>query len=62
NHRFEIGKGWSQPEIPDYFRPSLKASGVRSGAAAPDLNAARYLFFSTVYLAFLRHRAWCPKG
>ncbi|WP_225043502.1 hypothetical protein, partial [Pseudomonas aeruginosa] len=22
NHRFEIGKGWSQPEIPDYFRPS----------------------------------------
>src|SRR5690606_1078229 len=24
NHRFEIGKGWSQPEIPDYFRPSLK--------------------------------------
>src|SRR5690606_8032436 len=23
NHRFEIGKGWSQPEIPDYFRPSL---------------------------------------
>src|SRR5690606_36839961 len=23
NHRFEIGEGWSQPEIPDYFRPSL---------------------------------------
>src|SRR5690606_15814137 len=54
NHRFEIGKGWSQPEIPDYFRPSLArqvrwhdragcqtAQGSRTGEQPAEKAAGR---------------------
>ncbi|WP_313410341.1 hypothetical protein, partial [Stutzerimonas kunmingensis] len=37
-----IGKGWSQPEIPDYFRPSLNIVEQRKALIA--VGRRKYFF------------------